>query len=261
MANWLFTPSVWDIRSQRGSGTDSALLLVQDFPDEELCRAQHIAHVTWFFLLHFPHFYWCSLSKRPAYSSKAPCWGHASVASPWSVQIWGEEVSLFPSKALDSCKGMRLFWNYSHAWAFFNGKKQLVMSANLSDFPFELQKFLCSLYFLMSFRYYGGRGKETPWGTAPARQTKGLFPGHYTSACHLCYSWNYCPTPIIRVRLWQLFPPLAGFPAASYPSCAWAWSQQGFLCWIPWYLCARQKKIQVVSSLPIICPLLCLLLS
>lgn len=116
------------------------------------------------------------------------------------------------------------------------------MKANILDFPLELQKFLYSLYFLMSLRCYSGGGKETPWETTPTRQPEGLFPGHYTSACHLCYFWNYCPILIIRVRLWQLFPPLAGFPAASYPGRAGAWSQQGFICWIPRYLCARQKK-------------------
>lgn len=35
----------------------------------------------------FPPFWWRSLSKRPDYSSKAPCWGHASIVWPWSVQI------------------------------------------------------------------------------------------------------------------------------------------------------------------------------
>lgn len=38
-------------------------------------------------LCFFPPFWWCSLSKRPDYSSKAPCWGHASIVWPWSVQI------------------------------------------------------------------------------------------------------------------------------------------------------------------------------
>ena len=40
-------------------------------------------------------------------------------------------------------------------------------------------------------------------------QTEALFPGHYTSACHLCYSWNCCLILIIHVRLRQLFPLLA----------------------------------------------------
>lgn len=116
------------------------------------------------------------------------------------------------------------------------------------------------LCFPMSLRCCGGGGRETPWEKAPTRQPEGLFPGHYTSTCHLCYSWNYCLVLIIRVHLWQLFPLLGAFPAAR----AQARSQQGFLCWIPRYLCARQKKppkIQTLSSLPIIFPLPCPVLS
>lgn len=72
------------------------------------------------------------------------------------------------------------------------------MNANLSDFPLELQG---SLYFPMSLRCYSGWGTEMPQEVAPTTPTEGLFPGHYTSARHLCYSWNYCLTLIIRVHL------------------------------------------------------------
>lgn len=122
------------------------------------------------------------------------------------------------------------------------------MNANVLDSPLELQKFLCSLHFPMSLRCCSGGGTETPWEKAPTRQPEGLFPGHYTSACHLCHSWNCCLLLIIRVHLWQLFPVLAAFPAAR----ARARSHQGLLCWTPCYLCARHRKnqIQTLSTCP-----------
>lgn len=95
--NSLARPSVWGISlqsSQRGFGPDSALVLVQVQPETValLCwkphgrgkqSQTHVVRSAWC----FAPFWWCSLSKRHAYSSKAPCWGHASIAWPWSAQI------------------------------------------------------------------------------------------------------------------------------------------------------------------------------
>lgn len=226
---------------------------------EERSRAQCMLHMWLGFLLLSPLFCLLFLSKRPPYFCMAPCWGHARIAWPWSVQIcaglrW--EDLFVPIKNSQPQAREWVFSEIIHTPEHLFMAK--VMNANILDFPLELQR---SLYFPVSLRCYCDVGGiEIPQEVASTSLTEGLFPGHYTSACNLCYSWNYCLMLIIRVHLWQFFPLLAGFLAASYPSRAQAWSLQGFLCCIPWYLCARQKKT-MLPSLPIICPLPCPLLS
>lgn len=115
------TFSVQDISlqsSQRGSGPDPALpqrckyslklwLCHGESLTEQRSRAPWMLCI-WLVLLHSHPF----LSKRPAYSRKAPCWGQANITWPWIVQIlWRSEMrgSLCSHQTLNSCKGMGLF--------------------------------------------------------------------------------------------------------------------------------------------------------
>lgn len=66
-------------------------------------------------LCFFPPFWWCSLSKRPDYFSKAPCWGHASIVWPWSLQIcaglrWEGPFAPIKSSRLLQENGSLLKW-------------------------------------------------------------------------------------------------------------------------------------------------------
>lgn len=111
------------------------------------------------------------------------------------ADLWRSEIRGFLCSHQKLLQGMGLL-KWFTCPSIFLLQRELIINTNMLDFPLKLEKFLCSLYFLMPLRCYGSGHREKPWETTPTRQPEGLFPGHYTSTHHLCYSW-------ITVQFWS----------------------------------------------------------